>query len=293
MVDTVEILVEEISTSVGTGDFTLTGKNARRTFNESYGTGGIDKFFYFIIDEAGDDFEHGTGHLSGAATLVRDTVIKSSNGDALVIFGAGTKDVVSDRPGNLPNQVGDISFNAQIFTSPGDYTEGTTLTLTLTETPIGEGNVLILFNAGAQQTTEYNLVGNLITFTDPIPVGVTQVEARVLTGGGIFTQNNIFTAGITAFGPLNLAHTFGEIPTQFRVSLINLVAEHNYTVGQKPPIAFMAQLVNQGISIIPSTTNLLCRFGSAVNTFSVNDATTGVSQNITNTSWDIEIDIWQ
>ena len=35
MVDVVEVLTEELSVSTGTGDITLSSKNARRTFNES------------------------------------------------------------------------------------------------------------------------------------------------------------------------------------------------------------------------------------------------------------------
>lgn len=91
-------IVQETSTSTSTGNFTVASVFGRRTFNTAFGTGGTDVFDYFILSRDANEWEIGTGHLSTATTLVRDTVVSSSNADALVNFSAGTKDVNNDVP---------------------------------------------------------------------------------------------------------------------------------------------------------------------------------------------------
>ena len=91
-----EILVEEESSSTGTGNFTLLNKNARRPFSTAFGTGDTNLFQYFIVHRTEDEWEYGHGYMSDSDTLVRETVLKSSNTDSAVDFSAGTKDVVND-----------------------------------------------------------------------------------------------------------------------------------------------------------------------------------------------------
>lgn len=91
-------LVHESATTTGTGNFTLASINGKQTFNTAFGTGGTDVFYYFISNRAAAEWEVGTGHLSAATTLVRDTVLASSNSGSAVNFSAGQKDVVNDVP---------------------------------------------------------------------------------------------------------------------------------------------------------------------------------------------------
>ena len=92
-------LVHETSTTTGTGNFTLTNANGKRSFNTAFGNGApTDVFDYFISNRDAAEWERGTGHLSAASTLVRDTVKASSNAGAAVNFSAGTKDVTNDIP---------------------------------------------------------------------------------------------------------------------------------------------------------------------------------------------------
>ena len=91
-------LVHETATTTGTGNFTLSNKDGRQSFNAKFGTGGTDAFYYFISHQGAAEWEVGTGHLSASTTLVRDTVLNSSNADAAVNFSAGTKDVTNDSP---------------------------------------------------------------------------------------------------------------------------------------------------------------------------------------------------
>lgn len=91
-------LVHETATTTGTGNFTLTNVNGKRSFNTAFGTGGANVFDYYISSRDAAEWERGTGSLSAATTLVRDTVIASSNANAAVNFSAGTKDVTNDIP---------------------------------------------------------------------------------------------------------------------------------------------------------------------------------------------------
>jgi len=91
--------VKETSTSTGTGNFTLAGAvDSFISFNSGVGTG--NRTYYTIALQGGSEFEVGIGTLSGSTTLVRDTVITSSNSDNLVNFSAGTKDVFVAQPAN-------------------------------------------------------------------------------------------------------------------------------------------------------------------------------------------------
>ena len=100
----IDNLVHETATSTGTGNFTLSNKDGRQSFNAAFGTGGNDVFYYFISHQSAAEWEVGTGSLSASTTLVRDTVLASSNSDAAVNFGAGTKDVTNDVPASVqPN----------------------------------------------------------------------------------------------------------------------------------------------------------------------------------------------
>lgn len=94
-------LVWETSTSTGTGNLTVAAFGQR--FSDAFGTGvTTDVFPYFIVNrDVPGEWEYGTGHMSDANTLVRDTVIESSNSNAAVSFSAGTKDVANDVPADL------------------------------------------------------------------------------------------------------------------------------------------------------------------------------------------------
>src|SRR4051812_17791748 len=88
MVDTYYDRVKETTTSTGTGSITLAGTvTGYRTFSATLGNGVPTNY---CIDDGLGNWEVGEGTLSGGTTLSR-SVISSSNGNALVSFGAGTK----------------------------------------------------------------------------------------------------------------------------------------------------------------------------------------------------------
>lgn len=89
-------LVQQRTASLGSGALLLSAVAGCRSFADAFGTGGNDMFFYCIRHRGAGEWEVGTGHMSDAATLVRDHVIASSNDGSKVSFSAGEKDVVND-----------------------------------------------------------------------------------------------------------------------------------------------------------------------------------------------------
>jgi hypothetical protein len=98
--------VKDTTTTTGTGNITLSGTapTGYQDFNTAFGT---NAYFHYCI-ALGSEWEVGIGYLSASTTLVRDSVLESSNSDAAVNFSAGTKDVfctiASQNPNNLRGQ---------------------------------------------------------------------------------------------------------------------------------------------------------------------------------------------
>ena len=91
--------VKETSTTTGTGTLNLAGAE---TGYESFvsGVGTTNTTYYAIELNSAGEWEVGIGTVTDATpdTLSRDTVISSSNGDALVNFSAGSKNVFCTLP---------------------------------------------------------------------------------------------------------------------------------------------------------------------------------------------------
>jgi hypothetical protein len=89
--------VEDTTTSTGNSNLTLSGTapTGRVTFNTAFGNGGVEakRFAYVIQSSDESEWETGIGYLSASTTLVRETVIQSSNSNSVVTFSAGTKKV--------------------------------------------------------------------------------------------------------------------------------------------------------------------------------------------------------
>ena len=89
--------VKETSSTTGTGDFTLDGAvTGFKAFSEVCST--ADTFFYAIVNNVSGEFEIGEGTFTAGGALQRDTVLSSSNSDAAVNFGSGSKDVFLTAP---------------------------------------------------------------------------------------------------------------------------------------------------------------------------------------------------
>jgi hypothetical protein len=87
--------VQEVSTTTGTGTFTLAG--AVTGFQSFSAIGDGNTTYYAIV--GGAEWEVGLGtYTSSGTTLSRDTILESSNGGTAVNFSAGTKNVFVTYP---------------------------------------------------------------------------------------------------------------------------------------------------------------------------------------------------
>ena len=112
--------VKETSTTTGTGTFDLAGaETGFESFVSGIGNGNIT--YYAISNDGTSEFEVGFGTVTDAATdtLSRDTIISSSNSDALVNFSAGTKTVFCTLPASRTPSAG---MTAQTFVNTHNST---------------------------------------------------------------------------------------------------------------------------------------------------------------------------
>jgi hypothetical protein len=107
--------VRETTTSPGTGTVTLNGAlTGYQAF--SAGIGANNTTYYVIADQQGSNWEVGVGTLgAGGTTLVRTTVLSSSNSNSLVNFTSGTQDVFCDYPSGkavYKNDLNDVTLGS-------------------------------------------------------------------------------------------------------------------------------------------------------------------------------------
>lgn len=94
-------LVQQTSTTTGTGGLTLSAVTGKQSFVAGFATGGsssttTDAFWYFAASQDNNEWEVGSGALT-AGKLKRQTIIDSNTGSRIT-FSAGTLDVTSDIP---------------------------------------------------------------------------------------------------------------------------------------------------------------------------------------------------
>tara|TARA_B110000977_G_C10730788_1_gene358956 strand:- start:59 stop:514 length:456 start_codon:yes stop_codon:yes gene_type:complete len=143
--------VKETSTTTGTGTFDLAGaETGFESFVSGIGNGNIT--YYAISNDGTAEFEVGFGTVTDAATdtLSRDTIISSSNSDALVDFSAGTKTVFCTLPASRTPSAG---MTAQTFVNTHNSTISEDQTLdsgvlagpvTITGTQVITGTLVVI-----------------------------------------------------------------------------------------------------------------------------------------------------
>jgi hypothetical protein len=154
--------VRETSTTTGTGTLTLDGAvTGFRTFSSAIGD--TNTCYYTIT--LGADYEIGVGTVA-AGTLARTTILKSSNSNNAVNFGAGTKDVFATYPGEKAV----VTDNTQTFVAAQTFRAASAIR---SEAASTQDAIVIAGRAGgtgsfAATITPGTLSANrTITLTDP------------------------------------------------------------------------------------------------------------------------------
>jgi hypothetical protein len=167
--------VKETSTTTGTGTITLAG--AATGFQSFSSIGDGNTTYYTITD--GTDWEVGIGtYTTSGTTLSRDTILSSSNSDAAVNWGAGSKDVFVTYPSDaIPAAGSTTSYLARNYTG-----DGTTTDFTVTDGAT-VSDVFVFLNGVAQvPTSDYTISGTLLTF-GTAPVSGEAIQIRESASG--------------------------------------------------------------------------------------------------------------
>jgi hypothetical protein len=93
--------VRDTTTSTGTGAIVLANSppGGYQSFASGFPSAPVSDVMYVIADQnAGPNWEFGSGTFNGSTGLTRDAVLASSNGGSLVNFATGTKDVFVSIP---------------------------------------------------------------------------------------------------------------------------------------------------------------------------------------------------
>lgn len=174
--------IKEVSTTTGTGVFTLSGAMlGSRAFSTVMSNN--DTCYYCIDDNAGN-WEIGLGTYN-ASTLARTSVILSSNANSLVDFPAGAKAVFITNP----------AINIPILSSG-------------TFTPVLAGTTTAGTGTYTTQTGTYTRIGNLVFFTVNLAWSAHTGTGSMIISGLPFPSTQIATCPLTYS---NL--TFSGVPT--------------------------------------------------------------------------------
>jgi hypothetical protein len=176
--------VKDTTVSVGTGAITLgnSAPTGYQTFATAFGVSPVT-VAYCIADQAGPNWEVGSGTFDGTTGLTRTTVLASSNAGALVSFTAGTKDVFCTAPAAYLAPSG---ATTQIPYSNGNtYSASSTFTYTSGTNTLGVGNI----TGSNVPTAAWNIAM-------PAP--------SVVQAPGAMTISTASSVGVFAGGALNI-----------------------------------------------------------------------------------------
>ena len=248
-------LVYQTSTTTGTGDFTLVSVTGFQDFSDVF----AGSFWYAIRHQTADEFEVGIGTLDGGL-LSRDTVIESSNSNALVNFSAGTKEVVSDVPASTQNlistsiqpgdNVSDLTNDAGYVDAEGamDAVGGAladTSSITLTYDDPGDG-ISADFTGYIPEYTVFGGVeshaweadqevdASAITLIEPSSLSGSDrsiLSIQPVDDGQLLIVSNVDTSN-----SINLEHEYSKAKTAFQLSLPD---DENMTIEPDGGVIFV------------------------------------------------------
>lgn len=204
----------ETTSSTGTGTITLGGAVAGYQSFSVVGNGNTT--YYAIV--GGTEWEIGLGtYTSSGTTLSRDTVLESSNSNALVNFSAGTKNVFVTYPADkaVYKDANDLfsefpSGTTMLFaqtSAPSGWTKSTThdnKALRVVSGTAGSGGSVAFTTAFSSKTPSGTVSVTVTAGTLAVSAGTLSADATTLTSAQIpaHTHNLAFvrTANVDASG---------------------------------------------------------------------------------------------
>lgn len=189
----VDNLVFEQSTTTGTGNFSVqpmindaTGQaQSFKNFSDAFGTGTTNQFYYSIRNRIQNplEYEIGIGYMSTSSTLIRQTILESSNGNSAVNFSAGSKDVICDVPASMQSvwNYKAVSTNYNMLANDGlmEITGGSpTITLITAVGYVGP-DIRIKLTAGSGNGTIVPLAASGQTIDGQASIVLTQQNASI------------------------------------------------------------------------------------------------------------------
>lgn len=202
-------LVHETSTGTGTSDIDLVNVSGKQSFSGAFGTGGTDAFYYFISHRTAAEWEAGTGHMSDSNTLVRDTVLASSNSNNAVNFSAGTKDVANDVPAARQGDLYAANTFRAVQTIYADNSSTTPL-VKAEQDGTGDAGFTALLTGGVQWTwgIDNSVSGDPWKLSASATLGTTDV-LHITTGGSVGVGLTPAVAGSVV--QTNVFDVYGQI----------------------------------------------------------------------------------
>lgn len=188
--------VKETTTSTGLGNMILAGTlTGFRTFASIISVG--EAFYYCIDGGTSGEWEVGIGVLTDATTLVRSSVLSSSNADAAVSFSAGAKTVfvtIAADGVSAPAAMQTTLDTISAFANESLRLLERLSFLTALQTPTSELRVNV--NAGTLPTvTTVSSVTAVAAVTNQVQAGTyllgEQVRAQMNTAVACAIRNNI------------------------------------------------------------------------------------------------------
>lgn len=235
--------VQETSTSVGTGTITLAG--AVTGYQSFAVIGNNNTTYYTIADQSGSNWEVGIGTYYLANTsLARTTILASSNANAAVTFGAGTKSVFVTYPAEkaVYLDAGNVTTITNFASANVLITGGTISGANIT---IPAANVTGLGTMATQNANAVTITGGSL---DNVTIGSTTPNLATFT-------NLTATGNVTANG----------VSKQFVADFSNA------TVASRFTFTTSAANANPGIYAVPSGTGTAASW-QATNSSSITNA---------------------
>ena len=154
--------VQETTTTTGTGTYTLAG--AKDGFQSFAAVGNSNTTYYACTD--GTDYEVGIGtYTLSSTTLARTTIIESSNSDAAVNWGAGSKDIFVTLPASKATVLdasGDLTLTGASYNVTWDKSLNTLKFADNAKAFFGAGSDLQIYHDGSNSYIQDQATGDLI-----------------------------------------------------------------------------------------------------------------------------------